>query len=159
MQKNGASDGNRTHATSLEGWNSTIELHSQIIISFLPSYNITLKMLCQYLFWIFFIFYTTISYVVFLLSIPQSALLTAPFAQRSLFVNTFLEFFHFLCDKYFIKSYLFALSSFPLHLIRHQRCHLPLQTKGKALCQYLFWNFFIFCTTNILKRSDILPLL
>ena len=25
----GASDGNRTHATSLEGWNSTIELHSQ----------------------------------------------------------------------------------------------------------------------------------
>ena len=25
---NGASDGNRTHATSLEGWDSTIELHS-----------------------------------------------------------------------------------------------------------------------------------
>ena len=25
----GASDGNRTHATSLEGWDSTIELHSQ----------------------------------------------------------------------------------------------------------------------------------
>ena len=24
----GASDGNRTHAASLEGWNSTIELHS-----------------------------------------------------------------------------------------------------------------------------------
>ena len=60
MQKNGASDGNRTHATSLEGWNSTIELHSQIIISFLPSYNITLKMLCQYLFWNFFIFCATI---------------------------------------------------------------------------------------------------
>ena len=28
--QNGASDGNRTHATSLEGWNSTIELHSQM---------------------------------------------------------------------------------------------------------------------------------
>ena len=27
MQKNGAGDGNRTHAASLEGWNSTIELH------------------------------------------------------------------------------------------------------------------------------------
>ena len=27
----GASDGNRTHATSLEGWNSTIELHSQTL--------------------------------------------------------------------------------------------------------------------------------
>ena len=27
----GASDGNRTHAASLEGWNSTIELHSQIL--------------------------------------------------------------------------------------------------------------------------------
>ena len=25
--KNGAGDGNRTHATSLEGWDSTIELH------------------------------------------------------------------------------------------------------------------------------------
>ena len=26
----GAGDGNRTHAASLEGWNSTIELHPQI---------------------------------------------------------------------------------------------------------------------------------
>ena len=26
-QKNGAGDGNRTHTTSLEGWDSTIELH------------------------------------------------------------------------------------------------------------------------------------
>ena len=25
----GAGDGNRTHVTSLEGWNSTIELHPQ----------------------------------------------------------------------------------------------------------------------------------
>ena len=30
-QKNGAGDGNRTHVTSLEGWNSTIELHPQLI--------------------------------------------------------------------------------------------------------------------------------
>jgi hypothetical protein len=29
----GAGDGNRTHATSLEGWDSTIELHPQ---SFVP---------------------------------------------------------------------------------------------------------------------------
>ena len=28
----GAGDGNRTHATSLEGWDSTIELHSHICI-------------------------------------------------------------------------------------------------------------------------------
>ena len=27
----GAGDGNRTHAASLEGWNSTIELHPQIV--------------------------------------------------------------------------------------------------------------------------------
>ena len=27
--QNGAGDGNRTHVTSLEGWNSTIELHPQ----------------------------------------------------------------------------------------------------------------------------------
>ena len=26
-QNNGAGDGNRTHTTSLEGWDSTIELH------------------------------------------------------------------------------------------------------------------------------------
>ena len=26
----GAGDGNRTHVTSLEGWNSTIELHPQV---------------------------------------------------------------------------------------------------------------------------------
>ncbi len=32
-RKNGASDGNRTHATSLEGWNSTIELHSHMLYS------------------------------------------------------------------------------------------------------------------------------
>ena len=30
-QKNGAGDGNRTHAASLEGWNSTIELHPHAI--------------------------------------------------------------------------------------------------------------------------------
>lgn len=28
--ENGAGDGNRTHAISLEGWSSTIELHPQI---------------------------------------------------------------------------------------------------------------------------------
>ncbi len=28
--QNGAGDGNRTHATSLEGWSSTIELHPHI---------------------------------------------------------------------------------------------------------------------------------
>ena len=28
---NGAGDGNRTHVTSLEGWNSTIELHPHAV--------------------------------------------------------------------------------------------------------------------------------
>ncbi len=28
---NGAGDGNRTHATSLEGWGSTIELHPRML--------------------------------------------------------------------------------------------------------------------------------
>ena len=28
--QNGAGDGNRTHATSLEGWDSTIELHPRV---------------------------------------------------------------------------------------------------------------------------------
>ena len=30
LKKSGAGDGNRTHAASLEGWNSTIELHPHI---------------------------------------------------------------------------------------------------------------------------------
>ena len=30
---NGAGDGNRTHAASLEGWNSTIELHPHVAVS------------------------------------------------------------------------------------------------------------------------------
>ena len=30
-KKSGAGDGNRTHAASLEGWNSTIELHPHIV--------------------------------------------------------------------------------------------------------------------------------
>jgi hypothetical protein len=29
----GAGDGNRTHAASLEGWNSTVELHPQVVWS------------------------------------------------------------------------------------------------------------------------------
>ena len=29
----GAGDGNRTHATSLEGWDSTIELHPHLIVT------------------------------------------------------------------------------------------------------------------------------
>ena len=30
----GAGDGNRTHATSLEGWDSTIELHPHINVDY-----------------------------------------------------------------------------------------------------------------------------
>jgi hypothetical protein len=30
ITNDGAGDGNRTHATSLEGWNSTVELHPLI---------------------------------------------------------------------------------------------------------------------------------
>ena len=32
----GAGDGNRTHATSLEGWDSTIELHPQVLTLLTP---------------------------------------------------------------------------------------------------------------------------
>ena len=33
LSKVGAGDGNRTHAASLEGWNSTIELHPPVVRS------------------------------------------------------------------------------------------------------------------------------
>ena len=50
----GAGDGNRTHATSLEGWNSTIELHPHFLsfgaISTTPVYNSTIKKNCQIFF-------------------------------------------------------------------------------------------------------------
>ncbi|CCQ95458.1 hypothetical protein CULT_2640004 [[Clostridium] ultunense Esp] len=35
VKNNGAGDGNRTHATSLEGWSSTIELRPHVLC-FIP---------------------------------------------------------------------------------------------------------------------------
>ena len=48
----GAGDGNRTHVTSLEGWNSTIELHLHFIALFSinDNYYIMLLEICQLLF-------------------------------------------------------------------------------------------------------------
>ena len=50
----GAGDGNRTHAASLEGWNSTIELHPQLsrsaVVSTTPVYNSIILKNCQILF-------------------------------------------------------------------------------------------------------------
>ena len=50
----GAGDGNRTHATSLEGWDSTIELHPQSVTSSDKWYYTTNNMLCQAFFEIFY---------------------------------------------------------------------------------------------------------
>ena len=48
---NGAGDGNRTHAASLEGWNSTIELHPHLpqlgAVSTTLVYNSIYKKNCQ----------------------------------------------------------------------------------------------------------------
>ena len=56
----GAGDGNRTHATSLEGWNSTIELHPHLCdfgaVSTTLVYNSTYPKNCQIFFALFFIF-------------------------------------------------------------------------------------------------------
>ena len=64
LQNSGAGDGNRTHAASLEGWNSTIELHPHIshsaVASTTPVYNSIIKKNCQTifaLFWKNFIFF------------------------------------------------------------------------------------------------------
>ena len=48
----GAGDGNRTHVASLEGWNSTIELHLHFIALFSinDNYYIMLLEICQLLF-------------------------------------------------------------------------------------------------------------
>ena len=50
----GAGDGNRTHAASLEGWNSTIELHPHLshfnAVSTTPVYNSTSEKNCQTIF-------------------------------------------------------------------------------------------------------------
>ena len=54
----GAGDGNRTHAASLEGWNSTIELHPHLshfrAVSTTPVYNSTIQKNCQIIFAAFF---------------------------------------------------------------------------------------------------------
>ena len=51
IDKSGAGDGNRTHAASLEGWNSTIELHPHLshfaAVSTTLVYNSTSKKNCQ----------------------------------------------------------------------------------------------------------------
>ena len=47
----GAGDGNRTHTTSLEGWDSTIELHPQVVILISDEYYYTrLFFICQQFF-------------------------------------------------------------------------------------------------------------
>ena len=50
----GAGDGNRTHAASLEGWNSTIELHPHTshftVVSTTLVYNSTIPLNCQTIF-------------------------------------------------------------------------------------------------------------
>ena len=43
----GAGDGNRTHAASLEGWNSTIELHPQPLTATTLINFIKITNLCQ----------------------------------------------------------------------------------------------------------------
>ena len=49
--KRGAGDGNRTHVTSLEGWNSTIELHLHFCVFPNDSYYNTIGYyFCQYKF-------------------------------------------------------------------------------------------------------------
>ena len=37
FEVSGAGDGNRTHAASLEGWNSTIELHPHVLLCLINS--------------------------------------------------------------------------------------------------------------------------
>ena len=41
-RRRGAGDGNRTHATSLEGWSSTIELHPRLNARFIISFILSL---------------------------------------------------------------------------------------------------------------------
>ena len=47
----GAGDGSRTHTTSLEGWDSTAELHPQNVLYFIIENS-----LCQYFFYYLFIY-------------------------------------------------------------------------------------------------------
>ena len=61
---NGAGDGNRTHAISLEGWDSTIELHPPVSTRLI--YYIRFRSVCQPFFSYFFIFLKNLYYVGFL---------------------------------------------------------------------------------------------
>ena len=58
QKTSGAGDGNRTHAASLEGWNSTIELHPHLshfrAVSTTPVYNSIIHKNCQIIFAPFF---------------------------------------------------------------------------------------------------------
>ena len=70
-RNSGAGDGNRTHAASLEGWNSTIELHPHISLIgtalTTPVYNSTIRENCQTLFHGFWKFFSkTLSFLFYI---------------------------------------------------------------------------------------------
>ena len=59
----GAGDGNRTHATSLEGWGSTIELHPHNILFCKTHYNnIIIEFSCQQFFAKILIYFLFLNY-------------------------------------------------------------------------------------------------
>ena len=75
----GAGDGNRTHAASLEGWNSTIELHPR---KFIPQINankfyqnkIFMSTVCQRFFKIFLLNYRRYLFVTVMLDKKRKSL-------------------------------------------------------------------------------------
>ena len=94
LKKSGAGDGNRTHAASLEGWNSTIELHPHSshfdIVPTTLVYNSTILLNCQIFFRVFcknFHFFSKIFFSgKFYLEIPQKE------EMRQFQAQNFLEY-------------------------------------------------------------------
>ena len=75
VRYSGAGDGNRTHAASLEGWNSTIELHPHVshfnAVSTTLVYNSTNKQNCQTIFPYFLKNFQKFSFFSFLFEIVK----------------------------------------------------------------------------------------
>ena len=84
----------------------------------------------------------------FLLSIPQSAMLTAPFAQRSPSANTFFGIFSFFIRQFLTLCFCCqSLSQLCWQLPLHKGAHLSIP----------FLEFF--CTIKITKGVVFVPLL
>ena len=92
----GAGDGNRTHTTSLEGWDSTIELHPQFNNA--SYFNIN-HIFCQHIFMVYFYFLANrvIRYFSYYPSVNFCEIASSPDKGSPIAYRIFIQMLHWYC--------------------------------------------------------------